>query len=82
LIAAYSRQAPRVTPRIIDSIAVDFRLDVETRPVERMLNSESLSGNVSGDMSESMNVQKAARTLLELYSLLRNEQAREEVRTR
>jgi hypothetical protein len=39
-----------------------------------MLNSE--------DMSESMNVQKAARTLLELYSLLRTEQSREELRTR
>jgi general secretion pathway protein A len=74
LIAAYSRQAPSVTPRIIDSIAMDFRLDVETRPAAAMLNSE--------DMSESMNVQKAARTLLELYSLLRTEQSREELRTR
>jgi general secretion pathway protein A len=74
LIAAYSRQAPSVTPRIIDSIAMDFRLDVETRPAAAMLNSE--------DVSESMNVQKAARTLLELYSLLRTEQSREELRTR
>jgi hypothetical protein len=33
--------------------------------------------------SETMNVQKAARTLLELYALLRNEQSREdEFRTR
>jgi len=79
LIAAYSRQAPRVTPRIIDSIAMDFRLDVETRPVERMVTAESMSGT----MSDSLNVQKAARTLLELYSVLRNEQSREEeLRTR
>jgi general secretion pathway protein A len=71
LIAAYSRQAPSVTPRIIDSIAMDFRLDVETRPAEDLANSET------------MNVQKAARTLLELYALLRNEQSREdEFRTR
>jgi len=66
LISAYSRQAPSVTPRIIDSIAMDFRLDVETRPAEDLATSET------------MNVQKAARTLLELYSLLRNEQSREE----
>jgi general secretion pathway protein A len=74
LIAAYSRQAPSVTPRIIDSIAMDFRLDVETRPSTAMMTSETM---------ESMNVQKAARTLLELYSLLRTEQSREEeLRTR
>jgi len=66
LIAAYSRQAPSVTPRIIDSIAMDFRLDVETRPAENL------------STSETMNVQKAARTLLELYAVLRNEQSREE----
>src|SRR5271166_990824 len=71
LIAAYSRQAPSVTPTIIDSIAMDFRLDVETRPLEDIATSET------------MNVQKAARTLLELYALLRNEQSREEeLRTR
>jgi hypothetical protein len=53
---------------------MDFRLDVETRPSTAMMTSETM---------ESMNVQKAARTLLELYSLLRTEQSREEeLRTR
>jgi hypothetical protein len=45
---------------------MDFRLDVETRPAENLA------------ASETMNVQKAARTLLELYAVLRNEQSREE----
>ncbi len=32
LIAAYARQAPSVTPRIIDSIAIDFRLGCRDAP--------------------------------------------------
>ena len=71
LIAAYARQFPSVTPEIIDSVAKDFRLDVQTRRME---------GN---SPAETMNVQKAAKTLLELYAQLQREQSRdEELRTR
>jgi general secretion pathway protein A len=66
LIAAYAKQSASVTPEIIDGIAKDFRLDVQTRPVE------------SHDAQETLNVQKAAKTLLELYSHLQNAQARED----
>ena len=71
LIAAYARQFRSVTPEIIDSVAKDFRLDVQTHRME---------GN---SPAETMNVQKAAKTLLELYAQLQREQSRdEELRTR
>jgi general secretion pathway protein A len=66
LIAGYARQAAQVTPDIIDAIATDFRLGVQTEPTERM------------EASDELDVRKAARTLLELYTHLRGEQAREE----
>ena len=51
LIAAYARQAASVTPDIIDAIATDFRLGVQTtRQKERKRRDE-------------LDVQKAARTL-------------------
>ena len=71
LIAAYSRQAPSVTPEIIDTIASDFRLGVQTRAPESSVSAETIS------------VQKAAQTLLELYTHLHNERLRdEELKTR
>jgi general secretion pathway protein A len=66
LIAAYARQASSVTPDIIDGIASDFRLGVQTSPLEKK--------NVSGELD----VRKAAQTLLEIYTRLQGEQAREE----
>jgi general secretion pathway protein A len=66
LIAAYSKQAAIVTPEIIDAIAADFRLGVQTRPLEATAAGETLS------------VQKAAETLLELYAHLHNERSRDE----
>jgi general secretion pathway protein A len=66
LIAAYSRQAPSVTPEIIDGIASDFRLGVQTRVAEPTVAAETIS------------VQKAAQTLLELYTDLHNERLRDE----
>ncbi|MGA8214125.1 MAG: AAA family ATPase [Candidatus Sulfotelmatobacter sp.] len=66
LIAAYAKQAARVTPDIIDAIATDFRLGVQTTRAERKKTPDELD------------VQKAARTLLELYTHLRGEQAREQ----
>src|SRR5580700_4682491 len=66
LIAAYARQASSVTPDIIDGIASDFRLGVQTSPLEK--------ANASGELD----VRKAAQTLLEIYTRLQGEQAREE----
>jgi len=66
LIAAYARQMRSVSPDIIDDIATDFRLGVQTPPVE------------TNRAPESLDVRKAAKTLLELYSRLQAEQKREE----
>jgi general secretion pathway protein A len=66
LIAAYARQATEVAPDIIDAIATDFRLGVQTIPVERKKTTEELD------------VRKAARVLLEIYARLQGEEAREE----
>ena len=65
LIAAYARQAASVAPEIIDTIASDFRLGVQTRQFE---------GNAA---PETISVQKAAETLLELYAHLHNERSRD-----
>ncbi len=67
LIAAYARQGASVTPDIIEAIATDFRLGVQTPQVEKKKTLDELD------------VRKAARTLLELYAHLQGEQAREEI---
>jgi general secretion pathway protein A len=56
LIAGYARQAESVTPEIIDNIAADFRLDVQTVPARKN--------------SHEIDLRNAARTLLELYAHL------------
>jgi len=66
LIAAYSRQMRSVSPDIIDDIATDFRLGVQTAEVEPKKAPDELD------------VRQAAKTLLEIYSRLQAEQAREE----
>jgi general secretion pathway protein A len=66
LVVGYARQAAKVTPDIIDAIAADFRLAVHTPQVERSKTTSELD------------LQKAARTLLELYAHLQGEQTREE----
>ncbi len=65
LIAAYARQATSVTPEMIDTIAADFRLGVQTVPAERKTTDET-------------DLRKAARTLLDLYAHLQNEKAHED----
>ena len=65
LIAAYARQAASVAPEMIDTIAADFRLGVQTVPVERKI-------------SEETDLRKAAKTLLDLYAHLQNEKDHEE----
>jgi general secretion pathway protein A len=70
LIAAYARQMRSVSPYIIDDIATDFRLGIQTPALE--------SGR-----SDELDARKAAQTLLQLYTHLQGEQKREEdVRTR
>jgi general secretion pathway protein A len=64
LIHAYSKQSRSVTPEIIEEIASDFRLNVVRRPAE-----------VTFDAERSEEVQRAARTLLDLYSYLREAQS-------
>jgi general secretion pathway protein A len=61
LIAAYGRQMRSVSPDIIDDIAIDFRLGVQTPSLEANPNRE-------------IDAQKAAQTLLELYAHLQAEQ--------
>ena len=70
LIAAYAKQMRSVSPDIIDDIATDFRLGIQTPALER-------------SNSDELDARKAAQTLLELYANLQAEQKREEeVRTR
>jgi len=66
LIAAYAGQMRSVSPEIIDDIATDFRLGIQTRQVEEKKTPDEVD------------MRKAARTLIEIYSHLQAEQAREE----
>jgi general secretion pathway protein A len=59
LVSAYARQQATVTPDIIESIALDFRLDVQTPQPKK-----------AGDVD----VRQAANTLLELYAHLQAQQ--------
>jgi general secretion pathway protein A len=64
LIHGYAKQSRSIAPEIIAEIAADFRLNVE-----HMSTSEHLmQGERSGE------IERAARTLLDLYSHLRNTQ--------
>lgn len=66
LIAAYGRQMQSVSPDIIDDIARDFRLGVQTTFAKKEKTSDELD------------VRKAAQAMLALYAHLQAEQAREE----
>jgi general secretion pathway protein A len=66
LVVGYARQAAQVTPDIIDAIAADFRLGVHTPQVERAKTTNELD------------LQKAARTLLDLYAHLQLEKTQDE----
>ena len=61
---AYARQMRSVSPEIIDDIATDFRLGVQTARVEE------------AKVPDDIDVRKAAKTLLELYGRLQAEQKR------
>jgi general secretion pathway protein A len=66
LISAYAKQLPAVTPEIIDEIARDFRLNV-VRPAEV----EKTSG------LDEIDLQRAARILLDLYASVQKPLTRE-----
>jgi general secretion pathway protein A len=59
LISAYAKQLRAVTPKIIDDVAEDFRLNVVTPPEVKKT-----------DVIDEMDVQRAAKTLLDLYATL------------
>jgi general secretion pathway protein A len=65
LIVAYARQMRSVSPDIIDDIASDFRLGIQTPALE-------------SSRSDELDARKAAQTLLQLYTQLQAEQKREE----
>ena len=66
LITAYARQMRSVSPEIIDDIAADFRLGIQTPALE------------TTQASDELNVRKAAQTMLELYAQMKAGQTREE----
>jgi type II secretory pathway predicted ATPase ExeA len=66
LIAGYAQHSTGVTPAMIDTIASDFRLGVQTG-----------SGRKNGQGGE-VDLQKVARKLLELYATLEAEKAEAE----
>jgi len=71
LVHAYAKQFHSVTPEIIEEIAEDFRLNV----VLRAASEDPVS-------NEQVGIQQAARTLLDLYERLRQEQSgRSELRS-
>jgi len=66
LIAGYSRQMRSISPEIVDDIARDFRLGIQTPQTEQRKASEDLD------------VRRAAKTLLDLYAQLQAAQKRDE----
>ena len=65
LIAAYANQAHTVSPDLIDNVASDFRLGIQT---------PALEGKHSGEFE----VRKAAETMLQIYAHLQTEKKRED----
>jgi general secretion pathway protein A len=66
LIAAYARQAQSISPEMIDDIARDFRLGVQTAEAK------------DEKATDELDVRKAAATLLALYAQLQTVQSRDE----
>jgi general secretion pathway protein A len=73
LITAYARQKRSVTPEIIEDVATDLRLHVDV--------AQSPRGEAAGELNE-IDVQHAAKSLLDLYAYLNRRSSREgELRT-
>jgi general secretion pathway protein A len=63
LVVAYARQAASVTPDVIDGIAADFRLEVQTMPAE------------SRRATDEVELREIARKVLALYTRLQSTSA-------
>jgi len=61
LIHGYAQQSPNISPEIIEEIAVDFRLNIEHPSMTNLVMRNERSAEV----------ERAARTLLDLYEHLR-----------
>ena len=73
LITAYARQKRSVTPEIIEDVVTDLRLHVDV--------ARSPRGETAGELNE-IDVQRAAKSLLDLYAYLNRRSSREgELRT-
>ena len=66
LIEGYASQAAQITPQMIEAIAIDFRLSVVSAQPK---TENTVSGRPSSE------VEAAAKTLLDLYSYLRQAQS-------
>lgn len=64
LVYGYSRQAAKITPDIIEAVALDFRLNIAHPTLPDPAERESLR-----------TVEEAAKTLLDLYASLRQSQS-------
>jgi general secretion pathway protein A len=71
LIQGYARQTHAITPEMIEEIAADFRMNVMHPP-----SGGVVSGRSGGD-EQATEVQRAAKTLLDLYTYMRRIQSNE-----
>jgi len=66
LISGYARQASVITARMIEEVALDFRLNIVHTPTAPLQ---------ARDTDSSKEVERAARTMLDLYATLRRMQS-------
>lgn len=67
LIEGYAAQSMQITPRIVDEIAAEFRLNVVSAPAK---TESTASGRPTSE------IENAAKTLLDMYSYLRQAQSK------
>ncbi len=68
LIHGYAKQSRSISPEIIAEIAADFRLNVRHSSIANPIANPELQGQRSGE------IERAAKTLLDLYAHLRTAQ--------
>ena len=68
LIHGYANQSRSISPEIIAEIAADFRLNVRHSSIADSIAAPQVQGERSGE------IERAARTLLDLYAYLRTAQ--------
>ncbi len=75
LIQGYARQTRAITPEMIEEIAADFRMNVMHPPSGGVVSGRP--GGVTGGDEQGTEVQRAAKTLLDLYTYMRRIQSNE-----